>query len=101
MRIILNPIRKVFESDYTNNIVVCDINYKRKETVEVRSCDIATCEQPSHGGTGGGACCKFPFVYKGKEYRHCTTAGFKNHAVLWCATTTDYDKDKLWGHCRP
>jgi hypothetical protein len=100
-RIILNPKRKVFESDYTNNIVVCDIQYVGKEQVKVGRCDIANCQQPTHGGTGGGACCKFPFTYKGKEYRHCTTAGFKNHAVLWCATTSDYDTDKLWGHCRP
>ena len=19
--------------------------------------------------------------------------------VAWCATTADYDKDKMWGHC--
>ena len=52
----------------------------------------------SHGGTGDGACCKFPFVYKGKQYRHCTTDGFKD-SVLWCATTSNYDEDKLWGLC--
>ena len=100
LRIILNPLRQVFESDYSNNIVLCDITYVSEKRVDVGGCQLETCEQMSHGGTGGGACCKFPFTYRGKEYRSCTTAGFRDHSVLWCATTSEYDTDKLWGHCR-
>ena len=42
----------------------------------------------------------FPFVFKGKQYHHCTTDGFKSRKTLWCATTTNYDKDQLWGLCQ-
>lgn len=101
LRVTLNPLQKVFESDYSNNVVICDVHYMSQNMVSVDSCDIQPCEKMSHGGTGGGACCVFPFTYKKKQYHHCTTDGFKRHSVLWCATTGNYDKDKKWGHCRP
>ena len=61
----------------------------------------ADCLQLSHGGTADGACCKFPFLYKGKEYRSCTTAGTDKlkKQFMWCSATTHYDRDKLWGLC--
>ncbi|XP_065653523.1 lysyl oxidase homolog 2A-like isoform X1 [Hydra vulgaris] len=99
LRVILNPLRNVVESDYSNNIVTCEIDFLSQSKVNVTSkCVIDGCERMSHGGTGDGACCKFPFVYKNKQYNHCTTDGFKEN-VLWCATTSNYDKDKLWGLC--
>ena len=46
--------------------------------------------------TTAGSCCVFPFVYTGKTYQSCTAAGYN---VLWCATTSNYDTDGLWGNC--
>ena len=48
------------------------------------------------GGNGGGAFCKFPFIYKGRTYYECTIA---DNPKLWCATTDNYDIDELWGRC--
>merc|ERR1711868_310696 len=48
------------------------------------------------GGNAKGAACVFPFKYGHKTYTSCTTVA---HNHLWCATTSDYNKDKKWGDC--
>merc|ERR1712080_221844 len=98
LRVVLNPQNLVYETDYSNNIASCDLNYKSKGNIIVKNCHIKPCEKMSYGGVGDGACCKFPFVYKRKQYHSCTTDG-NALGHLWCATTTDFDKDGLWGKC--
>ena len=49
------------------------------------------------GAIGGGRACVLPFVYKGTEFETCTTVD--NNAQLWCATTANFDKDRLWANC--
>ena len=44
-----------------------------------------------------GNCCVFPFIYKRKRYYGCTK---RNAARKWCATTPNYDRDRLWSYCR-
>jgi len=97
LRVVINPLRKIIESDYSNNVVSCQIDYISQSKVNVTDCQLDTCEQMSHGGTSDGACCKFPFTYKNIQYHACTTNGFGT--TLWCATTNNFSKDKLWGKC--
>lgn len=49
-----------------------------------------------HGGNSNGNCCHFPFRYSGKMYTTCAT---QDETKPWCATTYNYDVDKLWGYC--
>ncbi|XP_035630752.1 cation-independent mannose-6-phosphate receptor [Oncorhynchus keta] len=42
--------------------------------------------------------CVFPFNFLKKSYTVCTTEG-RMDGRLWCATTSDFDKDKKWGFC--
>uniref|UniRef100_A0A673X291 Insulin-like growth factor 2 receptor n=1 Tax=Salmo trutta TaxID=8032 RepID=A0A673X291_SALTR len=42
--------------------------------------------------------CVFPFNFLKKLYTACTTEGRMDNR-LWCATTSDFDKDKKWGFC--
>uniref|UniRef100_A0A8C7K5E3 Insulin-like growth factor 2 receptor n=1 Tax=Oncorhynchus kisutch TaxID=8019 RepID=A0A8C7K5E3_ONCKI len=42
--------------------------------------------------------CVFPFNFLRKSYTVCTTEG-RVDGRLWCATTSDFDKDKKWGFC--
>ncbi|XP_032227275.2 uncharacterized protein LOC5503106 isoform X2 [Nematostella vectensis] len=51
---------------------------------------------PTHEGTSNGACCFFPFTYKGVEQNRCIRA---DRNFRWCATTKNYDNDKEWGFC--
>ncbi|XP_026115270.1 matrix metalloproteinase-9 [Carassius auratus] len=49
-------------------------------------------------GNAEGALCHFPFLFEGKSYSSCTTEG-RTDDLPWCATTKDYDKDKIYGFC--
>ncbi|XP_049635156.1 matrix metalloproteinase-9 [Suncus etruscus] len=49
-------------------------------------------------GNGEGKACVFPFIFEGRSYSTCTVAG-RNDGYRWCATTSNYDQDKLFGFC--
>ena len=46
------------------------------------------------GGNGNGAVCMYPFMFRGVLY-HASVA--LEHGK-WCATTSNYDRDKKWGY---
>lgn len=48
------------------------------------------CTTDGSEGVGAGHKCVFPFKYKGKTFRHCTS---RNHDAFWCATANG------WGRC--
>ena len=66
------------------------------------SCDVTTpepttpCLTYTVAGNANGAFCQFPFRYKGVTYYQCTRIDNQRD---WCATTANYDIDKLWGVC--
>ena len=52
------------------------------------------------GGSGHGQRCSFPFVFNNRVYNKCTREGREGlDNELWCATTSNYDQDRLWGFC--
>ncbi|KAL4609204.1 seminal plasma protein HSP-1-like [Arapaima gigas] len=42
--------------------------------------------------------CVFPFKYKGQWFYSCTAVDAKRERK-WCSLTSNYDQDRLWGHC--
>ena len=50
------------------------------------------------GGLGEGKSCVFPFIYGGNTYYECISSEIKP-AKRWCAKTSNYDRDLLWGYC--
>ncbi|XP_077171702.1 uncharacterized protein LOC143826690 isoform X4 [Paroedura picta] len=44
--------------------------------------------------------CVFPFIYKGKCFSSCTTAGTSG-GKLWCSLTSNYDINPKWTYCDP
>ena len=53
-------------------------------------------QQATVHGNGHGACCVFPFIFNGTNYNECVKGDTDE---FWCATTRNYDEDKLWGNC--
>lgn len=49
------------------------------------------------GGNAGAQPCVFPFIYQGRWTEGCLIANQGQYP--WCATTRNYDEDKLWGRC--
>ncbi|KAM6147698.1 matrix metalloproteinase-9 [Erethizon dorsatum] len=49
-------------------------------------------------GNGDGKPCVFPFIFEGRSYSACTTDG-RSDGYSWCATTANFDQDKLYGFC--
>ncbi|KAF7462054.1 Hypothetical predicted protein [Marmota monax] len=49
-------------------------------------------------GNADGKPCVFPFIFEGNSYSACTTQG-RSDGYRWCATTDNYDQDKLYGFC--
>ncbi|CAM4691694.1 unnamed protein product [Caretta caretta] len=56
------------------------------------------CFSEAYGGNSNGQRCTFPFVYKKQLFYTCTNAGDKM-GHFWCATTHNYDRNKLWSDC--
>lgn len=49
------------------------------------------------GGNNFGAPCVFPFKFNGKWFADCIRQ--TDASSLWCATTSDFDKDQRFGNC--
>ena len=57
---------------------------------------------PAPCTTTAGQPCKFPFLYRGQEWSHCTTVDSVNGAA-WCAVEVGGDGEVVpgrWGDCR-
>uniref|UniRef100_A0A8C2SXV2 Macrophage mannose receptor 1-like n=1 Tax=Coturnix japonica TaxID=93934 RepID=A0A8C2SXV2_COTJA len=50
------------------------------------------------GGNTFGAPCVFPFKFNGKWFAECVRRT-EYASPLWCATTSDFDKDRRFGYC--
>lgn len=48
--------------------------------------------------TNEGEVCVFPFTLMKKQYTDCTTDE-STDGRKWCATTSNYDRDRKWGFC--
>ncbi|XP_011893904.1 PREDICTED: secretory phospholipase A2 receptor isoform X3 [Cercocebus atys] len=49
-------------------------------------------------GNTHGMPCMFPFQYNHQWYHECTREG-REDDLLWCATTSRYERDEKWGFC--
>ena len=48
-------------------------------------------------GSGGTAYCVFPFRYNAELLTSCIKT--KDRKRSWCALSSNYDRDSLWGYC--
>ena len=75
---------------------VCDTTTPETTTV-MTSQHTTPCATFTTGGNSNRAMCVFPFLYQGKSYFECITEN--NGDTLWCATSSNYDRDFRWGNC--
>ena len=50
----------------------------------------------TYEGNAGGAACEFPYTFRGIQQYYCILT---DSTKAWCATTSNYDRDKKWGYC--
>ena len=48
--------------------------------------------------TESGGYCAIPFIFEGREYYDCIIDN--DSKKKWCATTSNYDKDKEKDYCK-
>ena len=51
----------------------------------------------TEGGNAFGQPCVFPFLYNNQLYSTCINS---EQPEYWCATTSNYDVDKVRGNCK-
>ncbi|XP_023384252.1 secretory phospholipase A2 receptor [Pteropus vampyrus] len=49
-------------------------------------------------GNARGTPCMFPFQFNHQWHHECTQEG-RDDSLLWCATTSRYERDEKWGFC--
>lgn len=77
-------------------LLLLSLQCQGAETKEIEKPVYTTVE--TFGGNSNGANCVFPYVYWGKTYTSCTKQG-RTDGYSWCATTSNYDKDRKYGFC--
>ena len=58
---------------------------------------ISSCTTFTTEGNAEGAPCVFPFIYFNVSRPKCIRS--IGHSASWCATTSNFDTDQLWGYC--
>ena len=107
-RVVFNKWRPRRKLEKSNLVLRSFVRWVGKRTIfsiyiscyEQLFFSLENCESgvDTHDGNARGACCMFPFTFRGKEYHSCTSDGVTLKGK-WCATTGNFTRDNKWGLC--
>ncbi|XP_007940043.1 secretory phospholipase A2 receptor [Orycteropus afer afer] len=100
-KMIMGPLQYMVQVKYDNTIVA-SWKYLHK-WISYMSGGGSICEYLHKDlytikGNAHGMPCIFPFQYNQQWHHECTREG-RDDDLLWCATTSRYERDEKWGFC--
>ncbi|XP_045154042.1 secretory phospholipase A2 receptor [Echinops telfairi] len=98
---IVGPLQYMVQVKHDHSIVA-SWKYLHK-WISYMSAGGGICEYPHKDlytikGNAHGMPCMFPFLYHRRWHHECTREG-RDDDLLWCATTSHYERDEKWGFC--
>ncbi|XP_034510499.1 secretory phospholipase A2 receptor isoform X3 [Ailuropoda melanoleuca] len=98
---IMGPLQYTVQVNH-NNMLVASRKYLQK-WISYMSDGGSICEYLHKDlytikGNAHGTPCMFPFQYNREWHHECTREGREDN-LLWCATTSRYERDEKWGFC--
>uniref|UniRef100_A0A8C5K055 Secretory phospholipase A2 receptor n=1 Tax=Jaculus jaculus TaxID=51337 RepID=A0A8C5K055_JACJA len=100
-KMLLGPLQYKVQVKHDNTVVASSKHVHKWISYTSDGRDI--CEYPHQDlhtikGNAHGMPCMFPFEYNHQWHHECIRGG-QEEDLLWCATTSRYERDEKWGFC--
>ncbi|XP_049744743.1 secretory phospholipase A2 receptor isoform X1 [Elephas maximus indicus] len=100
-KMIMGPLQYMVQVKH-NNTIVASWKYLHKWISFTSGgggiCEYLHKDMYTIKGNAHGMPCMFPFQYNRRWHHECTREG-RADGLLWCATTSHYEQDEMWGFC--
>ncbi|XP_054978280.1 LOW QUALITY PROTEIN: secretory phospholipase A2 receptor [Sorex araneus] len=96
-----SPLQYMVQAE-EDNTLVASLKYRHKWISYMSNgggiCEYLHKDVYTIKGNAHGMPCMFPFKFNHQWHHECTREGRQDN-LLWCATTSRYERDEKWGFC--